>query len=333
MANRVTASAPGKLMLFGEHAVVYGYPCIVTAVDKRMRVSVNFNGKGEIVVRAPQVGLDIYHKNIGMLGRQEVPKPVRFIERLVKSFYDRYRVNSGLEIVTKCDFHAKYGFGSSAAVTVALALALGEIYSIKVSKRELFELCYKTVIDVQGVGSGFDIAAAIYGGTLYFVSGGKKIVNLKVSHLPFIVGYTGVKADTPTLVRQVAELRSISRKEVDSIFSKIDVVSNKAKGALVREDVVELGSLMDRNQNLLKKLGVSSIQLDNLIKAAREAGALGAKLSGAGGGDCMIALRQAQGKQLSRNKSKSKEIERAIEKAGGEVIDVGINAEGVRIES
>jgi len=124
----VTASAPGKLMLFGEHAVVYGHPCIVTAVSKRMRVRVGFNGKGAIVVHAPQMGLVNYHKRITDLGKQEVPKPVRFIELLVKNFSRTYGLKRGLDIVTESEFSSDYGFGSSAAVRQHWLLGLPSFF-------------------------------------------------------------------------------------------------------------------------------------------------------------------------------------------------------------
>lgn len=316
----VTVSAPGKLMLFGEHAVVYGHPCIVTAVDKRMRVRVGFNGKGAIVVHAPQMGMDHYHKRMADLGKHEVPKPVRFIELLVKNFSKTYGLERGLDIVTDCEFSSDFGFGSSAAVTAALAFGIKELLSMKLTKKQLFELCYMTVLDAQGVGSGFDVASAIYGGTLYFVGAGKVVECIRATKLSLIVGYTGVKADTPTLVRQVAEQRRRHRKQIDQLFRKITRVVHAARTAIEKRNFKALGRLMDYNQMLLEALGVSSEELDRLITASRKAGALGAKLSGAGGGDCMIALADSIQRKL---------VVEAITAAGGQVLPVSVGAKGV----
>ncbi|OGY19038.1 MAG: mevalonate kinase [Candidatus Chisholmbacteria bacterium RIFCSPLOWO2_01_FULL_50_28] len=316
----VTASAPGKLMLFGEHAVVYGHPCIVTAVSKRMRVRVGFNGKGAIVVHAPQMGLVNYHKRITDLGKQEVPKPVRFIELLVKNFSRTYGLKRGLDIVTESEFSSDYGFGSSAAVSAALAFGITELLSMKLTKKELFDLCYMTVLDAQGVGSGFDVASAIYGGTLYFVGGGTVVQRIRAPKLSLIVGYTGVKADTPTLVRQVAEQRRRDRKRVDQLFRKIAWVVRAGRIAVEKGDFEALGRLMNHNQTLLAELGVSSEELDRLIQASRRAGALGAKLSGAGGGDCMIALVDS---------AHRKAVLKAVAEADGQVLSVSVGAKGV----
>jgi mevalonate kinase len=137
-----------------------------------------------------------------------------------------------------------------------------------------------------------------------------------------VVGYTGVKADTPTLVRQVAELKR-NEKWVDSVFGDIKDLVNEAKNQFKKHDFVRLGKLMNKNQKLLSTLNVSSVELDNLIKATREAGADGAKLSGAGGGDCMITFVAAD---------KEKKVIEAIKQAGGVWMNVKTGAEGVRLE-
>jgi len=319
---KVTASAPGKLMIFGEHAVVYGSPCIVTAVNQRVRVAVEPNGEGEIHVCSPNVGLDEYHKKIARLGKDDLPKSMAFVEMLVKRVYEKYGLHSGIRISTESDFSTQFGFGSSAAVVAALAKALDGYFELNMSKKEIFQIAYQAVLDVQGVGSGFDVAASVYGGTIYYVTPGKVIENVYEGELPMVIGYTGVKADTPTLIRQVAELK---RKEgwVDSVFSDITDLVNKAKNAFKDNDFVQIGKLMNDNQKLLSTLNVSSVELDCLIKVSRDSGALGAKLSGAGGGDCMIVFAV---------KDKQKQIGDVIEKVGGIWMKVKTGAEGVRLE-
>lgn len=323
MANRkVTASAPGKLMLYGEHAVVYGSPCIVTAVDQRVRVSIEPNGEGEIHVQSPNVGLDEYHKKINRLGMDDLPKSMAFVEMLVKRLYKKYQLSSGIRISTESDFSTQFGFGSSAAVVVALAKALAEYFDLRMSEREIFEISYQAVLDVQGVGSGFDVAASVYGGTIYYVTPGTIIENIFEGELPIVVGYTGIKADTSTLIRQVAELK---RNEgwVEAVFGDISDLVNRAKKLFMTHDFVQLGKLMNKNQTLLSTLNVSSVELDRMINASLDSGADGAKLSGAGGGDCMIALTGA--------KQREKVVE-SIVNCGGSWMNVKTGAEGVRTE-
>ncbi len=319
----VTVSAPGKLMLFGEHAVIYGRPCIVTAVNQRMYIYVEKTAGNLIVINAPEVGIENFSFKISELGKAGYPKEVKFVLKAIENFFKKYKVSSGLKIEVESEFSSQFGFGSSSAVTVCTVKALSVVFDIQVSNKSLFDIAYKTVLDIQGVGSGFDLAAAIWGGTLYYTFGGKTVRPVKIKNLPLIVGYTGIKADTTILVRQVAKLRKGDKKHVDKIFDSIGKISEKAVSLLETSDFRKLGALMNENQKLLAQIGVSSEKLDGLIAAAVGSGAYGAKLSGAGGGDCMIAIADPILTNL---------IKKAITKSGGTFLDVKSNAEGVKIE-
>ena len=321
--KQISASAPGKLMLVGSHAVVYDRPALVTAVNQRLTVVVKENGTDVFHLDAPDLGLIAYSKTIDQLGKKELPKSVRFIETLYKNFLSLHPQKRGIIVTTKSDFSSSFGFGSSSAVTVAFAKALTCLYGLKLTNQELFEMCYQTVLEVQGVGSGFDIASAIWGGTIKYVTPAKVVETMKISHLPIVVGYTGIKADTPTLVRMVDSKLANSPAHINQIFDEIGQVTEKTCSALVKKDFPLVGQQFNRHQELMRKLGVSSIKLENLIFAALSAGAYGATLSGAGGGDCMIAMADIK---------KIEQVKAAIKKAGGEVMDVELNQEGVRIE-
>ncbi len=293
-------------MLFGEHGVVYNRSCLVTSVSSRIYVEVK-KTKGRFRIDAPQV------------------KDVRFVEESIRVFRDKYKIDNGLSIKTRSDFSTQYGFGSSSAVTVATLYALSKIYKIKLSLKEIFNLGYKVALDVQGVGSGFDIAAATYGGVLYFFTGGKIIKSLKTGELPLIVGYSGNKADTPSIVKKLKHKMQNSKEKlrVMNIFNSISEIVEKAKEEIEKNNLPNLGNLMNDNHSLLQQLGVSTKKLDEMCQLAVQAGAWGAKLSGAGGGDCMIAL--------VSDKKKNRVI-KAIERSGGQVILVNNNQLGVCLE-
>jgi mevalonate kinase len=154
------------------------------------------------------------------------------------------------------------------------------------------------------------------------VTPGIIIENIFEGELPMVVGYTGIKADTPTLVRQVAELKR-NEAWVDSVFGDITDLVNRGKELFKNKKFEQIGKLLNKNQNLLATLNVSSKELDRLIKVAMEAGAYGAKLSGAGGGDCMFAF---------VGENKREQVGAAIEKAWGVWMKVRTGAEGVRLE-
>jgi len=274
-------------MLLGEHAVVYGYPCIVTALSERLCIT------------------------------QGLPSgDTRFIDAAIKTWG-----KPGETLSAQCAFSGKYGFGSSSAVTVAALKTLRP----DATEKEIFDAAYKIVMDIQGKGSGFDVAAATYGGTLYYIKN-KVIEPLAIKEMPLVVGYTGVKANTPILVAEVASKRAKEPEKVERIFQAIAKIVEEAKIKMVEGDWERVGRLMDFNQEYLRDLGVSSEKLEAMISAAKGAGAWGAKLSGAGGGDCMIALHPGgvQGKPL---------VKKAITEAGGEVVHVSPNAPGVRVET
>lgn len=321
--KNVTVSAPGKLMLFGEHAVVYNRPCIVTAVDKRLKLTAEVITQEILEIHAPGVGVYSYVKHVTDLGSGEIPSGAQFIEKAVKNFRKKYFFPGGVTISTTSEFSSQFGFGSSSAATVCTIKALGELFDVRLSNKEIFDLSYKTVLGIQGKGSGFDIAAAVWGGTLYFVTGDKIIEPLEASELPLVIGYTGVKADTVTFINKVAQQLKKEKNRVEGLFDEIEKIVELARIRVDREDWGEVGRLMNKNQTILEELGVGSTELTNLISAARDAGAYGAKLSGAGGGDCMIAA-VPEGKRAI--------IESDIKKAGGQILKVEPNAEGVKVD-
>ena len=319
--QQITASAPGKLMLLGEHAVVYGRPCLVTAVG-RWQATVALAADDLLHVTAPDVGLlDCALPLTGPVG--EVPTGARFIAAAVQEFRRQHGGRGGLIVSTSSEFSSRYGLGSSAAVTVAVLQALAAWHGVSLTPAELCDLGRRAVLAVQGVGSGFDVAAAVYGGTLYFAAGGPAIEPLTLGELPLVVGYSGVKADTATLVRGVAARRAAVPQEIDRLFDESAILVEMGRQALQVGDCATLGSLFDQAQELLVRLGVSTPRLEALIAAARGAGAWGAKLSGAGGGDCLIALVPAARRQA---------VEAAIVAAGGELVAVRPGEPGARVE-
>ena len=321
--KKITVSAPGKLMLLGEHAVVYNRPCIVTAVGQRMFVTLETLSEPKFELEAADVKVTRYKKPFAQLGEGDIPKGATFVEVATKNFTDKYPLQGGIRITTRSEFSSLFGFGSSSASTVCVIKGLTELTNTKLSNKAMFDLAYKTVLDIQGKGSGFDVAAAIYGGTLYFVTAGKVIAPLSVDLLPLIVGYSGIKADTVTLISRVNEFFANRQDRLNTMYDTIEVLVNQAKDALVNADWVRFGTAMNNNQGLLKELGVSTGKLDAMIQASLNEGAYGAKLSGAGGGDCMIALVSPE---------KVQTVSEAITAVGGQVITVSTNVEGVKIE-
>jgi mevalonate kinase len=185
-------------------------------------------------------------------------------------------------------------------------------------------LAYETVLKVQGTGSGADLAAAVFGGTILFARGGEVLEPLTLKELPLVIGYSGKKADTVSIIQKVQKMRDENTEKIDDVFAQIGRITELAKTAVTAGDMSTAGTLMDLNQELLSSLGISTAKLDSMITAARAAGAFGAKISGAGGGDCMIALADDDHRSA---------VMQAMKEAGGQVVDIAANAEGLRLES
>jgi mevalonate kinase len=310
-------------MLFGEHAVIYDRPCIVTAVDLRVYAMIEEN-KNETIVVNPSTTTETYTIPVDqVLGNSSsFHKDVSFVMAGISRFYGTYNIRKGIKIQT---FGPKnsFGLGSSSAISVATIKALGEYFGIKLSQRELFDLSYQTVLDVQGKGSGFDVASAVYGGTLYFLTGGRVIEPLEVDHLPIVIGYSGEKVSTVNLVNEVGDLLRGLPDLIGAAFDIMQSIVEDAKRKMLSGQWNDVGRLADINQGLLDALGVNTLSLARIIFAAREAGALGAKLSGAGGGDCMFAI---IGDDADR-------VKKEMTAAGAQIVELDVNAEGARLES
>ena len=284
----VTSSAPGKLMLLGEHAVVYGYPCLVAAVNKGITVKIS---------NSPD--------------KQVIPDSV-YVKAAVRKFFAKYQVKSSISISTTSDILPTWGLGSSAAVTVAALNALSKFFAISLSAPQLFDLAFSVVRSIHRKSSGFDVAAAVYGGTIYYQKD-KFIKKLPAKNMPLLTVYSGIKADTAKMVEKVAELRKNHSQKVESVFFQIGKLVNKGKLAYQKSDWDALGNLFNLSQEKLVELGVSTPIIDKLIDSARQNSALGAKLSGAGGGDCIIMLYKPAKKQILID---------AIKANAGQILDV-----------
>lgn len=294
MKKTIQVKACGKLMLLGEHAVVYGYPCLVASVNQYLQVSIKKLDAKIDTLDTPGI------------------KDQSFVVNTLRYFRDKYRLSDKLEITTKSKL-GKYGLGSSSAVTVALCQAFSALLNIQFSYDELFSLCQEIVKMKQPQASGADIAAAILGGTVFFAGKEKTAEVISNQALPIIALFSGKKVSTADLVNQVAVLYRNNPKSIDKLFQKIAQLTQKGKQALLEKDWQSLASLMDENQQYLEKLKVSSPVLDELIKLSKKNGALGAKISGAGGGDCIIALVSPE---------KTEQFKKSVRKNKIQVLDI-----------
>ncbi len=284
------ASSPGKVILFGEHAVVYGRPALAVPVTQvRATVEVwpsEFRG---IWIEAQDIRLKAELKTIPA----EHPLAVTLRSLFASLEVDPY---PNLNIRISSTIPVASGLGSGAAVSVALIRAISAYVDKSMPDDQVNRLAFEMEKIYHGTPSGIDNTVITYSRPVYFARG-KPIETFK-PRKPFtlLIGDTGVPAPTKESIADVRRLWEGNRNLWDGIFAQVGQIVNEARRAIEYGKLSELGELMDRNHSLLQHMTVSSPELDQLVEAARDAGALGAKLSGGGRGGNMIALADPGGR-------------------------------------
>ncbi len=277
------ASAPGKVILFGEHAVVYGKPAIAVPVAGiRAWVTVE-SSPGEVLIRAYDLDREF--------PLREAPDddPLRLVIELVLNRLKLERTG-GFTVTIQSEIPIARGFGSGAAVSTAIVRALAAYFGQNLNPEEISAIVYEVEKIYHGTPSGIDNTVIAYEMPVFFVKG-QKPAPFKVGRsLTLLIGDTGISSPTRDVVLWVRKRWEEDKAKYEEIFNRIGEIAVAGKEAIEKGNLMRIGELMDENHRLLVEMGVSSPELDRLVEAARKAGALGAKLSGAGWGGNMIAL-------------------------------------------
>ncbi len=300
----VSCSAPGKIYLFGEHAVVYGETAVACAVELRTRVRAEVADSVIIRSQISRTGID-FEKH------PYVSAVVEKMRELVPF--------EGVSITVDSEIPVGSGLGSSAAVTIASIGALNELFDCGLSLEDIAKLGHEIEIRVQGAASPTDTYVSTFGGVVTIPERRK----LKTPDCGIVVGDTGVFSSTKELVANVRQLRETYPELIGPLMASIGKISKLGESLVFAGDYSSIGRLMNVNQGLLDALGVNSLELSDLIYSARAAGAFGAKITGAGGGGCMVALTAPE---------KCTDVAKAISAAGGEAIITGPTEQGLRVE-
>lgn len=314
----IVTSAPGKVILFGEHAVVYGKPALVGAIDKRIYVRVERRKDETIEIFSE----DLKHKKTSFSLKNktpQLPEEFEYVKEALAITFDFLDKSCGLDIKISSGIPPASGLGSSAAVSIATILAISKSLDTNLKDKEIARLGHKVELKVQGAASPTDTAIATFGGVL-FVEPSKNAFERIDCSISLVIGYTGDARSTKELVKKVKLLKERNPSVIDPIIEDIGRVTREARKRLEKGE--DIGELMNKNHELLEALGVSTKKLSTLVYKAREAGAMGSKLTGAGGGGSMIAY-------TPKNQEK---VIKAIEDLGCMALKAQISKEGVRVE-
>jgi mevalonate kinase len=288
----ITATAPGKIILFGEHAVVYGQPALAVPVNQvRARAIISARPdrpKGWILLQAPDIGLE---KNW-----EDIPRHHPLV-LIIQGVMDATGIDRppALTLRITSTIPIAAGLGSGAAVSVAITRALSEFLGRPLADEDISRLTFEVEKLYHGTPSGIDNSVITYEKPIYFTKKSAnnkgKVEAIQVSK-PFtiVIGDSGIPSPTSAAVGDVRKAWLEDQHNFQQLFMSTGEIVKRAKAAIEMGDNIALGPLMNENQHLLEEIGVSSGKLERLIQAARQAGAHGAKLSGSGRGGNMIAL-------------------------------------------
>jgi len=304
-----TGDGFGKTILFGEHFVVHGLPAIVAALAHQMKVVVTQKK------HLPHTLIDKTKKFPG------VPLLTwKLCHASLERMLNQLTITAPLQITLQGDLPIPHGgIGSSAALCVAFARALSNEFGLRLTNEQINALAFIGESEIHGTPSGIDNTAATYGGMFRFERGDRtpiEIGPIEIEPIEIVLIESGKSTNTKTVIDAVKAFQEDNRELVASIFNDYQKLVDHAFQALQDYDLSRVGTLMNENHRLLQKLTVSCDELDTIVQMARDAGALGAKLTGTGRGGLVVALTPGAQRQAA--------VAQALDNAGYAVLPTTI---------
>ena len=277
------ASAPGKVILFGEHFVVYGTKAILCSIDKRIKVTSQLIDERKIRIKS-----DIGNVEVDVESALNDSDPMRPFVYLAAHTLKKFKKNAGIEIKIESEIPPGIGLGSSSASCVAAAASIIGLFE-KLSKEEILKMAIEAERTIFKNTSGADCSICTFGGLAEYdiKNGFKKIISK--ADFDLVIANSKQSHLTSEVVERVRKFKEKNEGLFASLYKQESSLIQDALLSLQKNDLVTLGSIMTKNQVFLEQIGVSTDKLDLLVREAKKT-SFGAKITGAGGGGCIIVL-------------------------------------------
>jgi mevalonate kinase len=324
------ASAPAKVILFGEHFVVYGSPAILAAINKRISVEAHtiIHDENKIVIRS-DIGVAGEYRNNGKFNAVEGGSKAKAVldplyGAIRRVLLMRNKKNIGIEIGISSRVPTGIGLGSSAASCVATVAAVDSLFQKTPSREKVCKLAIESERLIHKRTSGADCYVSTFGGLIQYYSKSKSFKNIETKEsLSLVVANTGIKHSTSDLVAGVKKFKETNRTLFESLSKQASDICLQACTAIESGKCDKIGELMNENQIILQQIGISHHKVRDIIDICSKAGAIGAKMTGAGGGGAVIAL--------AASKQESNKIASHIKAAGYQSFKVQIDYNGLYV--
>ena len=280
------ASAPGKVILFGEHFVVYGIKAVLCSIDKRITTTSQIIDEKKIKIKSDIGNVEISTDSFSTPDRSmNVMKPFLYI---AKKALEKSGKNVGIEIKIDSEIPAGIGLGSSSACCVAVAASVMGLFE-KLTKEEILKIAIEAERTIFENTSGADCSVCTFGGLMeYDMKNGFKKINSK-ANFDLVIANSKQAHFTSEVVENVKKFRENNEDLFASFCDQESILIQNALMSLEKNDLESLGLLMSENQDLLERINISTEKLALLVREAKKT-SFGAKITGAGGGGCIIAL-------------------------------------------
>ncbi|MHA1720702.1 MAG: mevalonate kinase [Promethearchaeota archaeon] len=317
--NYSMASAPGKCILFGEHAVVYGFPALSMAIDILSYCKISEIDQNGIFLHLENYNYNEKFADINDL-YSKIPQKFKQIALGIKLISEKYKIIiDKIKIKISSELWAESGLGSSASSSIALLGALNDFYKLNLEKEDISNLAFEMEKHVHGKPSGIDNTTCSRGGLIFYENHDFQRFEF-LNQFKILIIYTGKTHDTKEAIENVKKFCDEEPKLSRELFNKIKIVTKKGFDNLKKGNMIEIGNLMNLNQQILNQLRLSTADIEKIVNISNSNNAYGSKLTGAGMGGCVISIGEITDLEI---------IQKKLKIEGFDSIITSINNQGV----